>query len=273
MLDKPALEYRTIVNDSNDPGYVNRLMVGTAVTGLVRIEWLQARTGQVIPVNWSWVQMYEYMNGYMPYRYQVDDAQNLIVKYAIEKDFQWLLLYEHDNVPLPDALIRLNEYMTTAKAPVVSGLYYTRSEPSEPLIFRGRGTGAFTNWEMGDRVYADGVPTGFLLIHVGVLRAMWDESEPYTLRGQDTRRVFETPRKNWYDPETMAWNTQSGTSDLEWCSRVIKGDYLRKAGWGEYVDALPDPRYPFIVDTNIFSWHINPDGNRFPAQMPVRKSK
>ena len=84
--------------------------------------------------------------------------------------------------------------------------------------------------------------------------------------------MFETPRNLWFDPEQMLWNTQAGTSDLEWCSRVIKGDYLRKAGWGEYVDALPDPRYPFIVDTNIFTWHIQPDGTRYPVQMPKRKA-
>jgi len=99
---------------------------------------------------------------------------------------------------------------------------------------------------------------------------MWNDSEEYELHGEKVRRVFETPRKSWWDPETMAWNTQSGTSDLEWCARVIQGNYLRRAGWGAYVDSLPDQRYPFIVDTNIFTWHINPDGQRYPAQIPTR---
>ncbi len=269
-MDSPRLEYKTVVKDSHDPGYVNRLLVGTATTGNVRIEWVQARVGQIVPVNWSWVMMYEYINGFMPYRYQVDDAQNMIVKQALEGDFQWLLLYEHDNVPLPDALVRLNRYMTLAQAPVVSGLYYTRGEPSEPLMFRGRGTGAYLDWKMGDIVHVDGVPTGFLLIHCGVLQEMWKDSEEYTVRGEKTRRVFRTPRDLWYDPERMGWNTQSGTSDLDWSARVIEGDYLRKAGWGSYVDSLPDTRYPFIVDTNIFTWHINPDGRMYPSQMPTR---
>ena len=265
---QPELNYRTVISDSGDPGYVNRLLVGTAVTGLVRIEWVQARIGQIVPVNWSWVQMYEYLNGYMPYRYQVDDAQNMIVQTAVEKDFQWLLLYEHDNVPNPDALIRLNEYMTKASAPVVSGLYFTRSEPSEPVVFRGRGLGAYHDWKVGDKVYVDGVPTGFLLIHMGLLKSMWQDSEEYDLKGTRVRRVFNTPRKLWFDPESGFWNTTAGTSDLEWSTRVIEGDYLRKSGWGDYVDKLPDPRYPFIVDTNLFCWHIDPDGRRYPAVWP-----
>lgn len=264
MVETPRLEYRTIVNSSGNPGYVNRMMVGTACTGLVRIEWLQARMGAVAPVNWSWVQMYQYINGFYTLDYQVADAQNVIVKAAIDGDFQWLLLWEHDVIPQPDVLIRLNEYISKATHPVVSGLYFTRSIPSEPLIFRGTGTGAFYDWKMGDKVYCDGVPTGMLLIHVGLLREMWKDSEEYTIGNTTTRRLFVTPRGMWWEPSSGMWNTVTGTSDLDWCKRVIEGDYLRKSGWGSYVDSLEDKSYPFLVDTGIFCRHINPDGQVFP---------
>lgn len=271
-LPEPKLEYKTVIMDSGDPGYVNRIMVGTPATGLVRVEWMQGRIGQVIPVNWSMVQMYEFMNSYIPLRYQVADAQNMICKVAVEKDFQWLLLWEHDNIPLPDATVRINKYIQAASHPVVSGLYFNRGDPSEPLIFRGKGTGAYWNWKMGDHVYCDGVPTGFLLIHMGLIKAMWDDSEEYELHGAKVRRIFNTPRDIWWEPQTGFWNTTSGTSDLEWCTRVIKGDYMRKAGWGKYVDGLEDKRYPFMVDTNLFSWHIEPDGTRYPKVMPVTQT-
>src|SRR3990172_2359233 len=76
----PVRPYRTIIQDSGDPGYINRLMVATPVTGLVRIEWVQARYGQTIPTNWSMVQLMQFMDSWMPYRYLVADAQNLIVR-------------------------------------------------------------------------------------------------------------------------------------------------------------------------------------------------
>jgi hypothetical protein len=256
----PVRDYRVIVKDSKDPGYVNRILVGTPTTGLVRIEWVQSRFGQVIPTNWSNVIMYQYMNAYIPLRYQVDDAQNLIVKAVVEGDFEWLLLWEHDMIAPPDTMIRLNDYMRNENEPVVSALYFTRSRPSEPLVYRGRGTSFYTGWELGDLVRVDGIPTGLVLIHAGILRAMWEDSEEYQLGDTVTRRVFNTPRNQWFDQETGQHNTITGTSDLDWSTRVIDGGYLEKAGWTEHAAM----EYPFLVDTNIVCKHINPNGEQFP---------
>jgi hypothetical protein len=256
----PVREYRTILDDSGNARYVNRLLVATPTTGLVRVEWVQARYGQVIPVNWSMVQMLQFINGYMPLRYQVADAQNLIVKQVIEGDFEWLLLIEHDVLLPPDAFIRFNTYMREAQHPVVSGLYFTRSIPSEPLVFRGRGVSFHNGWEMGELVWVDGVPAGCLLVHGGILRAMWEESEPYQVGDQQVRRVFDTPRNLWFDPESAEFNTTVGTSDLDWCTRVIDGEFLRKAGWQEYQER----EYPFLIDTNIFCQHVDVDGRQYP---------
>ena len=256
----PVRDYQIIIQDSGDPGYVNRLLVGTASTGLVRMEWVQGRYGQIIPTNWSMVQMIQFMNGYIPLRYQVDDAQNVIVKAAIEGDFEWLLLVEHDTIMPPDAFIRFNKYMRDEKTPVVSGLYYTRSRPSEPLIFRGRGTSVYTDWEMGDRVWCDGLPTGCLLVHMGIIREMWEDSEEYQIGSTTTRRVFDTPRHLFFDPETDKYNITTGTSDLAWCTRVMEGEYFAKAGWDKY----GDKQFPFLVDTQIFCRHIDMGGEQFP---------
>lgn len=260
MNDSPVRPYRTIVQDSGDPGYVNRLLLGTPSTGTVRIEWVQARYGQIIPTNWSFVQMLQFMDSYIPLRYQVADAQNLIVREAIERDFEWLILVEHDVILPPDALLRFNQYMREEKVPVVSGLYYTRSRPSEPLIYRGKGTSFYTDWKLGDKVWCDGVPTGCLLIHCGILREMWQDAEVYQLGPIQTRRVFETPARAWFDPETGFVNTVTGTSDIDWCHKVMDGGYFAKAGWTEYADK----EFPFLMDTNIFCKHINPNGEQFP---------
>ena len=259
-MTSPVRPYRTIVQDSGDPGYVNRLLLATPSVGTVRIEWVQARYGQIIPTNWSMVQLLQFMDSYIPLRYQVADAQNLIVKQAVELDFEWLLLWEHDVIPPPDTLLRFNQYIREEQVPVVSGLYYTRSRPSEPLLYRGRGNSFYTDWKQGDKVWVDGVPTGLLLIHCGILREMWKDAEPYQLGPIQTRRVFETPNRVWFDPETGFFNTVSGTSDIDWCHKVIDGGYLAKAGWAEYADK----EFPFLIDTNLRCAHINPNGEQFP---------
>lgn len=260
----PVRGYRQIEVDSNNPGYVNRVLVATPTTGLIRMEWALARWGQTIPMNWSQVQAIQYYNSYVPLGFSVPDAQNLIVKSVVEGDFEWLLLVEHDNVLPSDAFLRFNRYMREEEVPIVSGLYFSRSHPSEPLVFRGRGTSVYWDWEMGDRVWVDGTPTGCLLIHAGILREMWKESPEYTVGGVTTRRVFENPNKVWIDEETGNFNTLAGTTDLQWCTRVMEGDYFKKAGWDEF----HDKKYPFLIDTNIFCKHINQDGTQFPPFDP-----
>lgn len=240
--------------------YQKRLLVGTATTGAIRMEWAQARYGTIIPANWSKVDMMQYVNGFIPLRYSVADAQNLIVQKAVQDNYEWLMLIEHDTMPTADAMIRFNDYMRSMKYPVVSGLYFTRSDPAEPMIYRGRGNSYYTKWKLGDLVFADGVPTGMLLINMKLMKLVYDDSPEYSAGGILVRRVFETPVKTWFNEETGAQEALIGTSDLDWCAKVIEGDYLTKAGWKE----LGKKRYPFPIDTNIACMHIGADGTQFP---------
>lgn len=240
--------------------YQKRMLVGTPTTGNIRMEWAAARYGMVIPANYSNVSMIQYLNGFIPLRYSIADGQNMIVQEAITKDYEYLLLIEHDTMPPADALIRLNQYMRDKKYPVVSGLYFTRSDPAEPMIYRGRGSSYYTDWKLGDVVMCDGVPTGMLLIDVKLLKAIWEDSPEYMAGTNPVRRVFDTPVKTWFNPDTNSQETLVGTSDLDWCARIIEGDYLTKTGWKE----LGKKQYPFPVDTNIACMHVEGDGTQFP---------
>lgn len=261
----PVREARAILDDTGNQRYVNRLLVGTPTTGKIWMQWAAARYGAIVPTNWSMVSMVEYIHSYIPMRYELADAQNLIVKQAVEGDFEWLLLLEQDNLIPVDTFLRLNYYVRDGRVPVVSGLYYTKNVPTEPLVYRGRGTGAYTKFEVGDLVWCDGVPTGCLLIHCSILRAMWADAEAYDVPRPDgskvrTRRVFISPRDVWFDPESAQFNTNVGTTDLRWCTDVIKGEYLAKAGW----TAIQQQEYPFLVDTNWFIRHIDDQGRIYP---------
>ena len=262
MSESPVRPYRSRFLDSGVDSYTNRILIGTATTGLIRIEWSMARYGQIIPVNWSAGTHNQVVDAFVPMRFQVADAQNLIVRAAIEKDYEWLIFVEHDVILPPLALATFNQYILEEEYPVVSGLYYSRGNPCDPLLFRGRGTSVYTDWKIGDKVMVDGVPTGCLMIHMGILREMWKDSEEYMIVGQKTRRVFNTPRASWLDPESKEFVIASGTSDLEWCSRVITQGYLDKAGWTE----IAKLEYPFVVDTNIFCRHIDTDGTMYPPE-------
>lgn len=240
----------------------NRLLVGVPMTGLLRSEWVLARYGQVIPCNWSSSDCIMWLDQYSPLRFSVADARNLIVEQAVQGNFEWLFFIDHDTIIPPTTMLRMNDYMLAGEPPIVAGIYFTKSVPSEPLIYRGQGNSHYREWKLGDKVYADGHGMGCTLIHVSVLRAVWEDSEPYVLRGTQARRVFESPAKQWFDPELGAWQMSSGTEDLFFLNRVIKGDYLAKAGWKKYAKM----KYPFLVDTSIYCTHIDWGGVQYPSR-------
>lgn len=256
--DPPQIH--TEVVKSGDVSTTNKLLIGTATLGLIRFEWHQARIGQIIPVNWSALRAFEMLGSYVPLGFLVADAQNLIVAKAVELDIEWLLLYEDDVIPPPDAFVKFNRYMISEEHPIVSGLYHTKSRPADPLIFRGRGNGFYNKWKQGDLVWADGVPTGFLLIHMSIIREMWPDCEPYRVKDRQVRRMFRFPRDMWHDPETGNYRTIHGTSDLDWCTRVMEGGYFKRAGWLKH----QRKKYPFLVDTSISCYHIDKNGELYP---------
>ena len=239
------------------------MMVAVGMTGLIRAEWAMARWGQVIPCNFQVVDYVMWLSQFTPLGYLVADARNLAVQEFLGKDIEWLVFIDHDTIIPPDFYVRFNERVIHERVPVWSGLYFTKSVPSEPLVFRGKGTGYYADWKMGDKVWVDAVPMGCTVIHRSILEVMWKDSEEYAL-GNITkiRRVFNTPGKVWCDPATMTWNKVSGTEDLDWCWRIIEGGYFTKAGWPEY----QKKKYPFLVDTSIFCRHITENGTVYPSK-------
>lgn len=261
--------------DKNNGTWINRIMIGLPCTGLVRVEWMMARYGQIIPTNWSQVEMLQWLNTYAPLEYQLPDAENLMAKQVVAGDFEWFLSIEQDNVIPPDTFLRLNEYMLENKVPIISGLYYTKSNPPEPILYRGRGNGSFRDFKLGDKVWCDGIPFGLTLIHGSIIKALWNESEEYMVGNEVTRKVFDLPNRNFenngYDNNGKEGRFSSirGTTDLNFCKRVMRDDIFTKAGWPAY----KNKKNPFLVDTNLFVQHIDNSGRMYPLGGVPLKNK
>ncbi len=248
----------------NDAKWNNRVIIFTPTRGLVRHEWVQARFGQIIPTNWSMVELLQFCSPYCPLEYQLADAQNLLAKKVVEDDYDWIIYIEDDNVIPFDTIVRFNRYMNEGKIPVVSGIYFTKSDPGEPLIYRGQGNSYFKDWKFGDLVWADGIPFGCRLESAKLIKEAWKTSPEYTVNGVVTRRVFEQPNRVFFDHEKGGYAATGGTTDLAWCKRIIQEDLLTKAGFPE-IAKMP---FPFLVDTNIFVKHIDQNGRQYPLQVP-----
>lgn len=263
----PRLDFQ--INGMQKPTtdeWTKKVLIFTPSRGMVRMEWVQARYSQIIPTNWSFVEMMQFINPYVPIGYQLADAQNMMAKMVVEGDFEWVIYIEDDNVLPSDAFLRANAYMNEGTIPVVSGIYFLKSTYTEPLIYRGRGTSHFRDWQFGDRVWVDGIPFGFRLEHASLIKAAWEESEEYEVAGVKTRRVFSQPRAMWFDEEKGGMIAKGGTTDLEWCTRLMDDGIFAKAGWPAYQKM----KNPFLVDTRIFVKHIDPNGTMWPLAVPAR---
>lgn len=248
----------------SDGNWKNRVLFFTPSRGLVRTEWMHARYCQIVPTNWSMVDMTQFISPYMPIEYQLADAQNLMAKVVVEGGYNWIIYLEDDNVIPPDLLVRFNQYMLENKIPVVSGLYFTKSEPPEPLIYRGQGNSYFKDWKLGDLVWADGIPFGCRLEHAGLIKAAWENSPEYRVGDVITRRVFEQPNRIEFNGEKGGFESLTGTTDLAWGRRIIEEKLFSKAGF-PHMEKL---KYPFLVDTNIFVRHIDQNGRMYPLSIP-----
>ncbi len=241
---------RTLISQTYFSGtYQHRVLLGIPTMGDVRIEWHNAVNGLIIPVNWS-------NSMQTPIGFRVDDAQNIICKEVIDKKFEWMILLEDDVVPPPDLLVVIEQYMRKGDVPIVSGLYPLKSTIPMPFVFRGRGNGTFNDFKVGDKVWADGVPTGCLLVHASIIRAMAAEAETYDIRANQAhhrlKRVFWTPRQAFSDPALGTYQKLVGTSDLFFCDQLREKDILRKAGWGK----IARKQYPYLVDTALNCGHV-----------------
>lgn len=248
---------------SRNPGYWNsRLLIGTPMTGLVRSEWVEARYNQTIPTNWSHAQITQWMSSQIPVMYQVADAENIIAKNFVEGSWDWLLFIESDNVLPPGTLVALNEYMIRKEVPIVGGLYFTKSVPPEPMIYREFGKGYYADWKLGDKVWCSGLPFGCTLIHGSIIRELYKTAPEYMIGDKVYRRVFKQPQETLSDGNGIG--VIVGTSDLNFCKQIKEENIFKKAGWPEFAKK----EHPFLVDTRIFVKHIDNDGVQWPTTLP-----
>ena len=236
-----------------------RLLIATPTLGIIRYEWAHARYGQVVPINWE---SSGFDLNYGVLGYGIDDAYNSICKKFVEEKFEWLLLVEDDVIIPVDCFMKMSNYINHDPHPIVSGLYYLKAEPTQPLVFRGRGNGAYIKFRVGDKVWCDGVPMGCLLINGKIINYLWEHSEEYEAVDKSIlRRVFVTPRRVLIDPQSWTAHSHAGTQDLFFCDRILNEDILKKTGWKKHARR----KYPYLVDTSIFCRHVDlTTGRQYP---------
>lgn len=241
-----------------------RVMVGTPTTGVIRYEWHSAYANIIIPTNWQARAVAVPISS--PLGYSVAEGRNLIVRNFLQTDYEWLFFIDHDVICPPNTFIWLDDLMRKAESPIIGGLYYTKGYPAEPLVYLGHGNGPYKKFKLGEKVWCDGLGMGFTAIHRELLQVMWRISPLLKYNDKSTaRNVFQTPRRTWVDPETHLWVKEIGTEDLNFCSRVIKEGLAKTTTWKH----LAKKKYPFLIDTTMFCWHMDMNGTTYPLDIDL----
>lgn len=138
----------------------------------------------------------------------VDEARNRIAKQALESKAKYIFFQDDDTVPPAHALRQLIMRMeNTPDAGVVGGIYFTKSKPAAPLVFRGNGAGSYWDWKVGEFFQVSGLGMGCTLIKTEIFNSL---SSPW-FRTVDTDLFVEGIN-----------HAEQWTEDLYFCKKVLE---------------------------------------------------
>uniref|UniRef100_A0A6H2A169 Glycosyltransferase n=1 Tax=viral metagenome TaxID=1070528 RepID=A0A6H2A169_9ZZZZ len=159
-----------------------------------------------------------------PIGYTVHDGRNLVATLALEMNIPYLLFVDNDTIIPPDALIKLFKHMPYGD--IVGGLYYSKTMPPYPLLFRGRGNGSYENWTDGDIVQVDGLGMGCTLIKTEVFKKIIPVVKRYVLCTNKEKNEYKEVYEFFRTRDDIKVDAHGGvsydqlTEDLHFCEIV-----------------------------------------------------
>lgn len=140
------------------------VVVGIPTFGMVSHYFAQARQGQMFPLVSSSVDMY--VKGK-----PIAEARNEIVQYALDAGANYIYWLDDDVIAPPDAFLKLWKHQKD----IINGVYWSKSNPPMPLLFRGHLDMPYLNWHMGDLIEIDAAGNGLTLVKTDVYRTIADK--------------------------------------------------------------------------------------------------
>lgn len=135
--------------------------------GLIPIHFLQSQITMAVPIHTTIA--YAFIMGQ-----EVGEARNQFAKSALEGGYRYILFRDDDTLIPRELLQRLYALHT----PICAGVYFSKTYPPEPLIFRQGRMAGCQDWKMGDVLTdVDSCGMGATLIDVRVFEKL-KESNP-----------------------------------------------------------------------------------------------
>lgn len=229
-------------------GAVN-VVVGIPTFGMVSIYFLQARISQQFPLVSSSIDK-------IVLKKPIAEARNEIVEYALAQGANYIYWLDDDVIPPPDAFMKLYRHHKD----IVNGVYWSKSNPPMPLLFRGHLQGPYWNWHVGDLIEIDAAGNGLTLVKTDVYR-----------------KISETVGGPWYSTEYASFpgvkaSGFNNTEDLYFYWKAKRAGYKIWADTSVqafHYDKTNDVHYampPYAPQSNP-AWEIKEPGTKLIADI------
>lgn len=173
------------------------------------------------PISWEWSDSYSSLQiplgashtRYRVYGKRVDIARNEIAEKALEVGADWALFSCDDVIPPANIF----ELLVRHKKKLVTGVYWTKSYPHQPYLWRDILKGAFTDWKYGEFFKVDWSGCDALLVHTDIFRELeypWFSTE-WTFEEGQPRIPLPT--------EDLYFFTKCREKGIElWCDAAVQ---------------------------------------------------
>ena len=140
------------------------VVIGIPSFGMVSTYFAQARSSMGFPLVSSSIDKYVLNK-------PIAEARNEIVEFALSQGAQYIFWLDDDVIAPPDAFLKL----FTHNKDIINGVYWSKSNPPMPLLFRDHLRGPYYDWRVGDLIEIDAAGNGLTLVKTEVYRKMAQE--------------------------------------------------------------------------------------------------
>lgn len=225
------------------------VVVGIPSFGTVSTYFMQARNGQQFPLVSSSID-------HIVLNKPIADARNEIVQFALDQDATYLYWLDDDVIAPGDSFLKLWRHQKD----IINGVYWSKSNPPMPLLFRDHLAGPYWNWHIGDLIEIDAAGNGLTLVKTDVYRKIEKEigGPWYSVEYGSFATQKESPQNNTEDLY-FYWKAKRAGYKI-WADTSVQAFHFDKVNNVMY--SIP-PNAPQARP----AWEIKPQGSKLIADI------
>lgn len=225
------------------------VVVGIPSFGTVSTYFMQARGSQQFPLVSSAIDK-------IVLNKPIAEARNEIVEFALSQGANYIYWLDDDVLAPPESFMKLYRH----NKDIINGVYWSKSNPPMPLLFRNHLEGPYWNWRVGDLIEIDAAGNGLTLVKTDVYRKIQKElGDPwYSTEYASFKGVKETPYNNTEDLY-FYWKARNAGYKI-WADTSVQAvhwDKTNNVGYG----------MPSNTPQSIPAWEVKTPGSKLIADI------